>query len=79
MGVDLPTGLDVLLVDGQLTAASGGATFETCNPATEQVLGVAADGTASDMNAAIGSIPVAESAVLSDEAAKRLRALGYIR
>ena len=55
MGVDLPTGLDVLLVDGQLTAASGGATFETCNPATEQVLGVAADGTASDMDAAIGA------------------------
>lgn len=55
MGAELPTGLDVLLVDGELTAASGGATFETCNPATEQVLGVAADGTAADMDAAIGA------------------------
>ncbi len=35
--------------------ASAGATFETINPATEQVLGVAADGTGADMDAAIGA------------------------
>ena len=48
-------GLDVLLVDGGLVPASGGGTFETVNPATEEVLGVAADGTAADMDAAIGA------------------------
>ncbi len=55
MSSQLPTGLDVLLIDGELTRANGGATFETCNPATEQVLGVAADGSAADMDAAIGA------------------------
>ena len=43
-----------LLVDGKLVAGSGG-TFPTVNPATEEVLGVAADATAEDMNAAIGA------------------------
>jgi aldehyde dehydrogenase (NAD+) len=46
-------GLDRNLIDGKLVAASGGATFETLNPATEEVLGVAADGTGADMDAAI--------------------------
>jgi len=44
-----------LLVDGVLRAASGGATFDNVNPATEQVIGVAADGTAADMDEAIGA------------------------
>src|SRR5690606_23145352 len=44
---------DVLLVDGELRPAKGGATFETLNPATEEVLGVAADAGADDMDAAI--------------------------
>lgn len=48
-------GLDVLLIDGRLVPASGGATFTTSNPATGEVLGAAADGTASDMDAAIGA------------------------
>jgi aldehyde dehydrogenase (NAD+) len=43
-----------LLVDGKLVAGSGG-TFPTVNPATEEVLGVAADATAEDMDAAIGA------------------------
>ena len=46
-------GLDLLLIDGKEVPASGGATFETINPATEEVLGVAADGTAADVDAAI--------------------------
>ncbi|MGN6695017.1 MAG: aldehyde dehydrogenase family protein, partial [Aquihabitans sp.] len=46
-------GLDQNLIDGKLLAASAGGTFETLNPATEEVLGVAADGTAADMDAAI--------------------------
>ncbi len=48
-------GLDRNLIDGKLVAASGGGTFETINPATEEVLGVAADGTAEDLDAALGA------------------------
>ena len=43
-----------LLIDGKLVAGSGG-TFATVNPATEEVLGVAADATADDMDQAIGA------------------------
>ncbi|WP_319455062.1 MULTISPECIES: aldehyde dehydrogenase [unclassified Mycobacterium] len=43
-----------LLIDGKLVAGSGG-TFPTVNPATEETLGVAADATADDMDAAIGA------------------------
>jgi aldehyde dehydrogenase (NAD+) len=48
-------GEERLLIDGELRMASGGATFETLNPATEEVLGVSADGTAEDMDAAIAA------------------------
>jgi aldehyde dehydrogenase (NAD+) len=48
-------GEERLLIDGELRAASGGGTFETINPATEEVLGVSADGTAADMDDAIGA------------------------
>lgn len=48
-------GLDRNLVDGELRPASDGAEFETRNPATEEVLGRAADGTADDLDAAIGA------------------------
>jgi aldehyde dehydrogenase (NAD+) len=41
-----------LLVDGKLVTGGGG-TFTTLNPATEDVLGVAADASDADMNAAI--------------------------
>ena len=51
MSIDALGDLDVLLVDGELAPAAGGATFDTVNPATEEVLGVAADGTAADMDA----------------------------
>jgi aldehyde dehydrogenase (NAD+) len=43
-----------LLIDGKLVAGSGG-TFTTVNPATEEVLGVAADATVDDMSSAIGA------------------------
>ncbi|HYO04312.1 MAG TPA: aldehyde dehydrogenase [Mycobacterium sp.] len=43
-----------LLIDGKLVAGSGG-TFPTVNPATEEVLGVAADATAEDMDSAIAA------------------------
>jgi len=44
-----------LLVDGELVGASDGGTFETLNPATEEVLGLAADGTAADLDAAVAA------------------------
>ena len=43
------------LIGGRLVAASSGATFENGNPATEEILGVTADGTKDDMDAAIGA------------------------
>lgn len=46
---------DRLLIDGKLVAASGGATFDNINPATEQTIGVAADASKADMDAAIGA------------------------
>ena len=41
-----------LLIDGKLVAGSAG-TFPTVNPATEEVLGVAADASADDMGRAV--------------------------
>jgi aldehyde dehydrogenase (NAD+) len=41
-----------LLIDGKLVAGGGGV-FQTVNPATEEVLGVAADADAADMDRAI--------------------------
>ena len=43
------------LIDGQLVDASNGATFDNINPATEAKIGVCADGTKEDMNAAIAA------------------------
>jgi aldehyde dehydrogenase (NAD+) len=43
-----------LLIDGKLVAGGGG-TFPTVNPATEEVLGVAADATVDDMDRAIAA------------------------
>jgi aldehyde dehydrogenase (NAD+) len=44
-----------LYIDGQLRDASGGRTADNLNPATEEVLGVAADAGADDMDAAIAA------------------------
>ena len=43
------------LIDGQLVPASNGAQFDNINPATEEVIGVAADGTKEDMDSAIAA------------------------
>ena len=42
-----------LLIAGELVPAEGGRTFETLNPATGQVLGVAADASLADADRAI--------------------------
>jgi aldehyde dehydrogenase (NAD+) len=44
-----------MLIDGELVPASGGATYENINPATEEVLGRVADATADDVDAAIAA------------------------
>jgi aldehyde dehydrogenase (NAD+) len=44
-----------LLVNGELTPASHGATYPNVNPATEEIIGEAADASASDVDAAIGA------------------------
>ncbi len=73
-------GLDVLLVDGKLRGATGGGTFETLNPATEQVLGVAADGTAADMDEAIGAARAAfDTGTWASDPAFRARCLRQLR
>lgn len=48
-------GEERLLIDGALTGATGGATFEVINPATEEVAGVAADGRPDDFDRAIAA------------------------
>jgi aldehyde dehydrogenase (NAD+) len=49
------TGERRLLIDGKLVEASGGGTFENIDPATEESLGVTADGTTADMATAIAA------------------------
>jgi len=44
-----------MLIDGKLTEASGGATYDNINPATEAVIGPVADANAADMEAAIAA------------------------
>lgn len=44
-----------MLVDGKLVEAEGGATFDNVNPATEEVLGQVASGSASDMERAVAA------------------------
>ncbi|BCN82849.1 aldehyde dehydrogenase [Prescottella equi] len=49
-----PTDSSALLIDGKLVPGSGGV-FEVLAPATEEVVGHAAEGTAADMDAAIAA------------------------
>jgi aldehyde dehydrogenase (NAD+) len=42
-----------MLIGGNLVPSADGATFENINPATEEVIGMAADGSAADMEAAV--------------------------
>ncbi|NDJ88089.1 aldehyde dehydrogenase family protein [Mycolicibacter kumamotonensis] len=44
-----------MLVDGELIASGSGATFDVVHPASEQVVGTAADGTVDDMQRAVGA------------------------
>lgn len=44
-----------MLIDGKLVEAEGGATFDNVNPATEEVLGQVASGSAQDMERAVAA------------------------
>ena len=48
-----------MLIDGKLVDAEGGRVFENINPATEEVLGVVADGSRADMGRAVDAARVA--------------------
>ncbi len=49
------TGESRLLIDGKLTEASSGSSFDNIDPTTEAVLGQTADGSATDMETAIAA------------------------
>lgn len=68
-----------LFIDGKLVAGSGG-TFETVNPATEEVLGVAANADEADMGAAIGAARAAfDETDWSTNTELRVRCLRQLR
>lgn len=68
------------LIDGELRGSSSGATFENVNPATEEVIGVVADATAADMDAAIASARRAfDAEVWSTDLDLRLRCLRQLQ
>lgn len=74
-----PTDSSALLIDGKLIPGSGG-TFEVINPATEEVLGRAADATDSDMDAAIAAARRAfDHTTWSRDHAFRARCLRQLR
>ena len=74
-----PTDSSALLIDGKLIPGSGG-TFEVINPATEEVLGRAADATASDMDAAVAAARRAyDDTTWSRDHAFRARCLRQLR
>jgi aldehyde dehydrogenase (NAD+) len=65
-----------MFIGGRLVAAGDGAAFDNINPATEQVIGVAADGSEADMLAAIGAARSAfDDTTWSTDVGLRLRCL----
>jgi len=73
-------GCQQLLVGGKLVDAREGAVFETVNPATEEVLGVAADATAADMDDGIAAARAAfDTEAWSSDPALRARCIRQLR
>jgi aldehyde dehydrogenase (NAD+) len=69
-----------MLIDGELVPASDGGTFENLNPATEQVLGTAPDGTEADAVRAIQAARRAfDTTDWSTNNAFRLRCLNQLQ
>jgi aldehyde dehydrogenase (NAD+) len=73
-------GEERLLVDGALAPASDGRVFETVNPATEEVLGVAADASAEDAERALAAARrVFDETSWSRDLAYRVRCLRQLQ
>jgi aldehyde dehydrogenase (NAD+) len=73
-------GEERLLVDGELRPARAGKVFETLNPATGEVLGVAADGAGEDMDDAIDAARRAfDGTTWSTDVALRVRGLRQLQ
>ncbi len=69
-----------LLIDGELRPAAGGGTFETVNPATEEVLGVVADGGPDDLEACLaGARRAFDETTWSTDVAFRVRCLRQLQ
>jgi len=67
------------LIDGKLVGASNGATFPNVNPATEEVIGVCADGTREDMLRAVAAARRAfDETSWSNDPALRARCLSQL-
>jgi aldehyde dehydrogenase (NAD+) len=74
------TGEQRMLIDGELRHSSSAGTYETINPATEEVLGVAADGSAKDMDDAIEAARRAfDSSPWSSDLELRVRCLRQLQ
>jgi aldehyde dehydrogenase (NAD+) len=70
------TGESRLLIDGKLTAAASGRTFDNINPATEEVLGQTADAELVDLDTAIAKAREAfDESTWSTDRALRQRGL----
>ena len=73
-------GEERLLIGGELRAARSGRTFETVNPATEEVLGVVADGGEEDLDDAIAAARTAFDATdWSTDVARRVAGLRQLQ
>ncbi|WP_018506040.1 aldehyde dehydrogenase family protein [Parafrankia discariae] len=69
-----------LLIDGQLVDAEGGATYDNINPATESSIGVAADASTGDVDAAIAAARKAfDETRWSTDTAFRVRCLRQLQ
>jgi aldehyde dehydrogenase (NAD+) len=73
-------GEERMLIDGLLVPSSSGAVYPTVNPATEEVLGVAADATPEDLDGAIGAARRAfDETSWSTDVALRVRCLRQLQ
>ena len=73
-------GEERMLVDGQLRTARSGRTFEVVNPATEEVIGVVADGGPEDLDAAVTAARRAfDETAWSTDVGLRVRALRQLQ
>src|SRR5437879_1395576 len=76
MTTSLITGEARLLIGGKLVPAAGGATYDNVNPATEEVIGQAADASPEDIDNAISAACDAfDNTTWSTDVAFRVRCL----